>query len=140
MATGTARSGINAMIMIDESSAGTSPAVGVSSKNAWTWDGARDQFDTTSFGDTGKTSVLGFANNTGTIGGTWDASDNNFYNLIGSTVERNLKIYPDYTNNSTTYLTGKAWFSGSLSGSVGDAVKCDLTYVAGPTGLSWAHP
>ncbi len=138
MATGTARSGINGMI--DDSVAGTSPCRGVSSKASWTWDGSRDTFDTTSMGDTGKTSVLGFANNTGTIDGSWDSADNNFYNIIGSSVERNLTIYPDYTNNATTYLTGKANFSGSMAGGVGDAVKASLTFSAGPTGLTWAHP
>lgn len=140
MATGTARAGDNGLVMIDVTSAGTTNATLVSSVSTWKFSQDRDFYNTTSMGDSVKTSVAGLANATGSLGGTWDAADNNRYNILGSSVERAVRIYPDYTNNVTTYVYGKAFFSGDFSGGVGDAVKADLTFQAGPTGMYWAHP
>lgn len=136
----TPRSGVNGLLMIDTTSGGDTNAVTVTGMASWTFDQSRDFFDTTSCGDTSKNGVPGFPNANGTITGPWDSSDNNRYTILGATSERTMKLYPDVTNNPTTYIYGKAFFSGTFSGGVTDAVKADLTFTAGPTGLQWAHP
>lgn len=140
MASGTPRSGLNGVVMIDASSAGGTNATTQTSVASWTFDMSRDFADTTCMGDQTKSGVPLLANATGSFEGPWDSADSNRYNILGATVQRELKIYPDIVNNATTYVYGRAFFSGSFSGGVTDAVKGNFTFTAGGYGLYWAHP
>lgn len=138
--SGTPRHGRNATIMIDSSTSGTLQATAVSAKNAWGFDQTTAFVDVTAFGDTSLNSVAGLPSASGTVSGNWDSADNTIYNLIGSTVERRLYIYPDLTNNATSYIAGKCFFSVKAGGSETTAVSFDLTFQAGPSGAGWVHP
>lgn len=139
--SGTPRHGRNAVIMIDTSAVGTLvPSASSAAKNTWSFDQSVDFVDVTAFGDTAKNSVPGLPNATGSLQGNWDSADNNIYNLIGSTVERRCYIYPDLTNNATSYIAGKMFFSVKSGASTTTAVSFDLDFTAGPSGAGWIHP
>jgi hypothetical protein len=141
----TARHGRNAKIWIDTSSAGTMASSGTADlqllegKNTWDLDQSVDFVDTTSFGDSTKTSVSGLPNASGNINGVFNlgGAGTLVSNLIGHSSERAIRIYPDFTNHPTTVLAGKAFFSTKMAGSVTSAVTLDLQFQAGPSGLTW---
>lgn len=147
---GTRRHGINAAIWMDTSSAGTMSAgtlaagtanlTLVTSMNTWSFDQSRDFVDTTSFGDTSKNDVAGLSDGTGSIAGQLDFGDNNIWNSLASSTERALMIFPDATNNATTWVAGKAYYSPKYGGGVTASVTRSLDFRAGPTGLIWYHP
>lgn len=141
----TPRHGLNAGIFLDTSTAGTFTAGTVNleqitGKNTWTFDQSVDFVDTTSFGATSKTQVAGLPGASGDISGNWDAVGTLVYNLINATAERAIMIFPDYTNNKTSYISGKAFFSVKSGGGITEAVSLDLHFEAGPTGMTWTHP
>src|SRR5690349_4425801 len=141
----TARHGRNAKIWIDTSSAGTMASSGTADlqllegKNTWDLDQAVDFVDTTSFGDSTKTSVAGLPNAAGNISGVFNlgGAGTLINNLIGHSSERAIRIYPDFTNQPGTFYAGKAFFSVKTSGSVTSAVTLDIQFQAGPTGITW---
>lgn len=143
----TADHGSRAAIFVDVSTAGTM-AVGTSTltqiygQNTWTADNSRDFVDTTSFGDTSKTNVAGLPSAACDISGIWNftGSGSLIKNAVGSTTERGFMLFPDITNYSAWYLSGKAFFSQKAGGSVSGAVTQDLHVEAGPTGLTWTNP
>jgi len=144
------RHGLNAKIWIDMSSAGTfaggSVAAGtanltaISSKNSWSFDQSRDFVDVTSFLDTSKSNVAGLPSASGSIQGSFNFADTNVYNIIGATSERAIMIWPDWTNEATTFIWGKAFFSAKSGGSTTTADTFDLDFQAGPSGMTWTHP
>lgn len=144
------RHGLNAKIWIDMSAAGTfaggSLAAGtanltaISSKNSWSFDQSRDFVDVTSFLDTSKSSVAGLPNASGDISGFIDFADTGVYNIIGSTTERAIMLWPDWSNELTTFIWGKAFFSAKTGGSTTTADTLDVTFQAGPSGMGWTHP
>lgn len=145
----TYRHGRNAQVWIDVSSAGTNAAgtnggscVLITGRNSWSLDQSVDFVDVTSFGDTTKNSVAGLPGASGDVSGHWDTVGVGtlLYNLIGASTERAIVIVPDATNNSSTFLTGKAFYSVKWGGSTTDAVNFDIHFEAGPTGLTWTHP
>lgn len=150
---GTRRHGINAAIYADLSVGGTVPATAagtaggaggtltlLTSRGSWSLEQDRDFVDTTSFGDSSKTSVIGLGGSSGDIAGFLDFGDNNVWKLVDATTERALLIFPDVSNNSTTYWQSKSFFSPKYAGSTTSAVSQDLTFNAGPSGGSWVHP
>jgi hypothetical protein len=143
---GTRRAGASATIWMDTSSAGTMAATGtvnlakVTSKASWTINQDRNFVDVTSFEDSSETSVAGFAGASGDFGGFLDFADNLIWNALGSSTERALLIFPDATNNATTYWQCKAFISGTTGGAVDGAVTQTITWQAGPAGGSWVHP
>jgi hypothetical protein len=142
---GTRRHGFNALIYVDTTTGGTA-AVGtatltaITSKNSWSFDQSRDLVDVTSFGDTSKTSVAGLSGASGDFTGFMDFADTAFFSAIADSKERGLIIIPDATNNATIYISGKAFFSPKFGGSESGAVTLDVTFSAGPSGLTWTHP
>lgn len=143
----TPRHGRNAAIFVDVSTAGTmavgtSTLVQINGKNQWTFDQTPDFVDVTSFGDSSKTNVPGLPNANGDISGNWDSagSGTQIYNVINSTVERGIMIFPDFTNNVTSFISGKAFFGVKSGGGITSAVSFDLHFEAGPTGMNWTHP
>jgi hypothetical protein len=145
--SGTPRHGRNGQIFIDCTTAGTQ-AVGTStltqlnSKNKWTFDQSPDFVDVTGFGDTSKTKVPGLPNAIGDITGNWDSAGSGtlLYNVINSTVERGIMIFPDYVNDLTQYISGKAFFGVKGAGGITEAVGLDLHFEGGPSGMTWTHP
>ena len=147
---GTRRAGYNAAIWMDTSAAGTMPvgtlAAGTSSlalvtaKNSWTFDQSRDLIEVTSFGDPSKTRVAGLQDGQGDIQGFVAFDDTLIYNALSSSTERALIIFPDAVNNIGTFIIGKAFFSPKYGGQESSAVTLDVTYSAGPSGLSIVHP
>jgi hypothetical protein len=137
--SGTPRAGRNARIKIDTSSGGATAAVTVSSKNKWTLDQSVDTFEVTAFEDVSRSYVVGLPDAKGTIEGFWDSADSNVYNLIGSSVARQLYIYPDVSNNATTYFFTTAFFSVKADGDTKSAVNFSLNFAAATPG-TWVHP
>ncbi len=137
-------------IWVDASSAGTmalgTTAAGTGVLNLlrgvtdWTLDWNPDFVDVTSLGDTSKTSLAGLANGSGAINGSWDftGSGSLVKNILPPTAtsERSLMIFLDITNYGTVFWSGKVNFGMTTSGSASDAVKRDITFQAGPTGLA----
>lgn len=148
--SGTRRAAYNAAIWIDTSSAGTMPvgtlASGtanlslITSKNSWSFDQSRDLIDVTSFGDSSKTRVAGLQDAQGEITGFLDFGDTNLYTALTSSTERGIIIFPDATNNITTFIIGKAFFSPKMGGQESGAVTLDITFSAGPSGMTVQHP
>lgn len=137
--SGTPRAGRNARIKIDVTSGATGVATTISSKNKWSLDQKVDTFEVTAFEDTNKSYVVGLPDAQGSVEGFWDSADTNVYNLIGSSVARPLYIYPDVTNNATTYFFTTAFFSTKGDGAVNSAVNFSLTFNAASQAL-WIHP
>jgi hypothetical protein len=146
----TIRHGLNAKIWLDMSSAGTfaggSIAAGTANltiltgKNSWSFDQSRDFVDVTSFLDTSKTQVAGLPGASGSLSGNFDFATTGIYNVIGATSERAVMIWPDWTNEATTFIWGKAFFSAKTGGSTTTADSFDLDFQAGPSGMTWTHP
>lgn len=144
------RHGLNAKIWIDTSSAGTfaggSTAAGtanltaISSKNTWAFDQSRQFVDVTAFLATSLSNVPGLPAASGDINGFLDFADTTIYNIIGATSERAIMIFPDWNNELTTFIWGKAFFSAKSGGSTTTADTFDLHFEAGPTGMTWTHP
>lgn len=137
--SGTPRAGYRGRVMIDTSSAGNGAAVVITSKAKWTVDMKVDTFEVTALEDSNKTYVVGLADAQGTIEGYWDSGDNNAYNLINSSVARKLYIYPDATNNVTSYFFTTSFFSVKADGAVNSPVNASLTWNAASV-ASWVHP
>jgi hypothetical protein len=112
----------------------------ITSKNSWSFDQSRDLVEVTSFGDTSKTRVAGLSDAQGDIQGFLDFADTLFYNALNSSTERGMVIFPDGTNNLTTFIIGKAFFSPKLGGQETGAVTLDVTFAAGPSGMTLQHP
>ncbi len=129
----------NGRIMLDTSSAANGSAVVISNKNAYSVDGSVDQIDTTSYGESTKTSVAGLPNNAGDFAGFWDVADTAFYNVWGSSLARKLYLYPDFTNNATHYYFTTAFVSLKMESSVAGAVQFSGTWT-GATAGAWVHP
>ncbi len=138
--SGTPRHGRQAQVMIDTSSGGTSAAVDITSKSKWSFDQSTAFVEVTAFRDSSKAFVAGLPDAVGTVDGYWDSADTAIYNVIGSTVERRMYIYPDVTDNATSYIAGKFFFSTKSQGGIAEAVGFTLNFQAGPSGAGWIHP
>lgn len=138
--SGTPRHGRQAQVMIDTSSNGTTACVDITSKAKWSFDQSVDFVDVTAFRDTSKAAVAGLPNATGSIDGFWDSADTAIYNIIGATSERKMYIYPDVTNNATSYIAGKFFFSVKAQGGTAEAVGQTIDFQAGASGAGWIHP
>ncbi len=143
-----ATSGRNATIWFDGSTAGTFASSGTANlvqmngKNNWTADNSRDYIDTTSFGDTSKTSVTGLPNFAVDVSGNWDFSGSGSLvkNFVNSTTERAFILYPDFANYPTWFASGKVNASQKAAGSVSSAVTLELHMEAGSSGMAWTTP
>lgn len=133
------RHGRNAQFMVAVDAPGTGQAVTISSKNKWSIDNSIDTVEVTSFADATKTYVAGLPNNTGDISGFWDSSDNNIYNLIGSSVARKMYIYPDVSNNVGSYFFTTGFIGVKTEGGTSEAVQFTGTWIGASVGV-WVHP
>lgn len=112
--------------------AGGSTVAIVASLNAWTLDQARDKVDVTAFGDTNKQYVQGLPDVKGTLGGWFDESDLNLFDVAAGDVAAFLHLIP--STLIPTYLwKGLAFLDASINVSATGAVSISSNFVgAGP--------
>ncbi len=103
------------------STTGTGSPVLVGGMRAFTLDNTADNVDTTEFGATNRTSVLGFPGANGTIEGFWASDDTTLRQAAQSTDGTILALYPS-ANTMTKYFGGPAWVDYSLRTAVDAAV------------------
>lgn len=133
----TPRAGRNAAIYIDISTAGASAAVPISLKNKWTLDQSTDKYETTAFGDSNKSYVVGLPDAKGTFSGMWDSDDSaalGIYNVIGSSSGRKLYLYPDRQNKPGTYFSTTAYFDISHDAGTAQVVNVTGNWAAAGSG------
>lgn len=107
--------------LIYMSASGTGAPVLAAGFRAFTIDNSRDDIDTTEFGATNKTSVLGFPSSSGTFEGFWASDDTTMRDAANSIDGTNIAVYPSRAN-MTKYFGGPAWIDYSLSTAVDQAV------------------
>ena len=112
-------SGANGLIYM--SSTGTGAPVLAGGFRAFTLDNSRDDIDTTEFGASNKTSVLGFPSSNGTVEGFWASDDTTLRAASDSPDGTNIALYPS-RNAMNKYFGGPAWVDFSLSSAVDQAV------------------
>ena len=110
-----------AMGLIYASSSGTGAPVLAGGFRAFTIDNTRDDIDTTEFGASNKTSVLGFPSSRGTFEGFWASDDTTLHDASISPDGTNIAVYPSRFAMSK-YFGGPAWVDYSLRTAVDAAV------------------
>lgn len=103
------------------STTGTGSPVLVGGMRAFTLDNTADNVDTTEFGATNRTSVLGFPGANGTIEGFWASDDTTLRQASQSTDGTIIALYPNSTAMSK-YFGGPAWVDYSMRTAVDAAV------------------
>lgn len=128
--SGTVRNGRNAMFMFATDVPGTGQAVPILAKNKWTVDNSANPFDTTAFGDSNKSAGQDLPDAKMTIAGFWDASDQGWKKVIGSSIGRKGYLYPDFINNPTDYFFGTFYASITSDGAQTGPVNQTWTITA----------
>jgi hypothetical protein len=103
------------------STTGTGTPVLVGGMRAFTIDNTADDIDTTEFGATNRTSVLGFPTSNGTIEGFWASDDTTLRQASTSADGTNLAFYPS-SSAMSKYFGGPAWVDMNLRSAVDQAV------------------
>lgn len=104
-------------------------ATNVIKLDAWSLDMPADKVETTAFGDTNKTYVLGLRDASGSISGFWDDTADQFYAASQSSDGVNLYLYPS-SDAPSKYWYGPAWVDFSVSSGVAEAVKIAANFSA----------
>lgn len=116
---------------------GTTGSVKVSNRTEWTLNLNRDFVDTTVFGDTNKTYLVGLKDISGTYAGILDITGDT---LLDATESGALSIYLYADDTSTPPLLvayGEGFFDASVTASNTDAVKITGNFRAsGPWNIS----
>jgi hypothetical protein len=120
----------NGLLYLATTGSGT-PAL-VPGLREYTMDGTQDDVDTTEFGATNRTSVLGFPAYRATAGGFWTSDDTTIRQASQSADGSIFYIYPS-RNAMTKYIGGPAWVDLSLRGAVDAAVGTSLNIRANGT-------
>lgn len=108
--------------------AGGGSASPVANLNQWNLNGASEQLDATSFGDTTKTYVLGLPDAQGTIAGWFDTLTPQTYTASQDGLSRKTYLYPDVSVG--TYWFGTAFWDFSVDTAVGGVVSISANWVA----------
>jgi hypothetical protein len=103
------------------STSGTTAAVLVGQYRAYTLDLSTDDVDSTVFGATNRTSLIGFPAFRGTLEGFWVSDDTTLRQAAASADGTNLYIYPS-SDAPSKYAGGPAWVDMSLRGAIDQAV------------------
>lgn len=125
MARGSSRYG---KVMVDATAGAASTASVLQFVGDWSVTQPNPNFDDcTAMGDTQKQYVQGLQDN-------YDIAINGFANLgtttftqIADGQSRKTYIYPDFTNNVTTYWFGTVSYGGGVTGSTEVAIKTSLS-------------
>jgi hypothetical protein len=110
-------------------SSGSGTASAVVSLTTWSLDMTQDRLDTTSFGDTNKTYVVGLRDVTGTFEGHWDDSETKLFTGAQSSDGVKLYLYPS-SDAISKYAYGPAWIDVSIATSVTDKVTITANFAA----------
>lgn len=124
--------GKNGRVYMSTTNAGAATSLG--NVSDWTLTMARDQVEVTSMGDGNKTYVMGFKDVKGTLSGFWDNAVDTLFTAADLDDSVRIFIYPN--SGDLEYWYGYAFVDVSLSGSVRDAVKTSVNFVAAGT---WGH-
>ena len=103
------------------STTGTGSPVLVGGMRAFTLDNTADNVDTTEFGATNRTSVLGFPGSNGTLEGFWATDDTTLRAASQSSDGTIIALYPS-SAAMAKYFGGPAWVDYSLRTAVDGAV------------------
>lgn len=107
----------------------TSAPVLVGGMRAFTLDLSTDKIDTTEFGATNKTEVLGFPAARGTLEGFWAADDNSLRTAANSLSGTNIALYP-MSAMMNRYFGGPAWIDYGLRTAVDQAIGLTGSWTA----------
>jgi hypothetical protein len=112
---------------------GATSAEPVAFLNKYSINFTSDKFDVTSFGDTTKVYVAGFADCQGTYAGFYDDATNQLFDAATTGTARNFYLYTDTstaTSSTTDYFWGTAIFDFSIDGDVGGPVAISGSFAA----------
>lgn len=121
--------GRSGALYVDYSAAATAAPSPLSYVGDWSVDEGTDDVDVSSLGDTNHVYVAGLPDSSGTYNGFPNLGTTAWTRLADGTA-RKFYLYPDATNNVTTYLYGTAIFSRNSSGGASDVVKATLSWKA----------
>lgn len=96
----------------------------------WSLDMSQDTIETTEFGDTNKTYVVGLRDVKGSFEGFWNDAETKLFTGAQSADGTMIYLYPNFTDAPTKYAFGPAWLSMSMDTDVGDAVKLSADFSA----------
>lgn len=111
-------------------STGTGQPTAVLGITKWSLDLSQDPIETTEFGDTNKTYVVGLRDVSGSFEGFWNDAETKLFAGAQSADGSFIYLYPDMTNAPSKYAYGPAWLSVSMETDVGDAVKESINFSA----------
>ena len=111
--------GKTSIVYVSTSGAGAVALVGA--LREFTLDNSMDRVDTTEFGATNRTSVVGFPAASGTFTGFWASDDTTMRQASQSADGCVVALYPS-RNAMSKYFGGPAWVDMSLSSTVDGAV------------------
>jgi hypothetical protein len=111
------------------STSGSTGVVAVGGIRGFTLDGSQDDVDTTEFGDTNRTSVLGFPAFRGTLDGFWATDDQTIKSASQSTDGCHIYLYPS-RNALARYMGGPSWLDMSINSAVDQAVRLAANFRA----------
>lgn len=107
---------------------GGATAVTVASLNSWTLDQARDKVDVTAFGDNFKQYVQGLPDVKGTIGGWFDETETDLFDVAAGDIAATLELIPS-TLIPTHLFKGPAFLDASIAVSATGAVSITSNFV-----------
>ena len=122
-------SGRKGRIYVDVSSAGTGAAVPIANLNSFSLNRSTDKIETTSFGDSSKTYVVGLVDAQGDFSGFWDTAGDQYKISAAIDGGRKFYLYPT-TDTATQYWFGRAHFDVSVSEQVSGAVEVSGSWAA----------
>ncbi len=120
--------GRNGRILL--ASTGTGVPTQLLGVSTWSLDMSQDTIETTEFGDTNKTYVVGLKDISGSFDGFWNDAETKLFAAAQSADGTFMYLYPDITVSPTKYAYGPAWISPTMDNDVGDAVKISADFSA----------
>ena len=109
----------------------TATAEAVAFLNKWSISASTDNIDVTAFGDTGKVSVAGLPDASGSFSGFYDNATVQTYTAATDGLARRFYLYPDATVGTTgPYWFGTALFDFNAEGDVSGAVTISGDWAA----------
>lgn len=108
----------------------TAAAEAVAFLSEWSLDVSTDTVDATAFGETSRTYLAGLPNATGSFSGFFDTATAQVFTAGSDGGPRRTYLYPTTPSTAGPYWYGTAFFSGSVTASVTDAVKVSGTFNA----------
>lgn len=124
----TRRAGRNARVYLEITSGGSAQPVPF--LNSFTIKSTTDRYETTAFGDTGKTYVAGLPDAQGDLGGFYDDATAQMFTASQDGVARKIYFYPDIANAAGVYWYCTAFVDFNLDVGVSAAEAITGTWSA----------